>query len=85
MKNQDVNLIQRILSGDEDACTALVERHREWVHSLAWREIGDFHAAQEITQDTFIQAFKSLPTLRDSNRFLGWLHVIAKRQCNDLC
>ena len=81
MKNEDVNLIQRILSGDEDACTALVERHREWVHSLAWREIGDFHAAQEITQDTFIQAFKSLPTLRDSNRFLGWLHVIAKRQC----
>ena len=81
MKNDDVNLIQRILSGDEGACTALVERHRKWIHSLAWREIGDFHAAQEITQDTFIQMFKSLPTLKDSNRFLGWLHVIAKRQC----
>ncbi len=81
MKNDDVNLIQRILSGDEGACTALVERHRKWIHSLAWREIGDFHAAQEITQDTFIQAFKSLPTLKDSNRFLGWLYVIAKRQC----
>ena len=81
MKNDDVNLIQRILSGDEGACTALVERHRKWIHSLAWREIGDFHAAQEITQDTFIQAFKSLPTLKDSDRFLGWLYVIAKRQC----
>ena len=81
MKNEDVDLIQRILSGDDSAFTALVDRHREWIHSLAWREIGDFHAAQEITQDTFIQAFKSLPTLRDHNRFLGWLHVIAKRQC----
>ena len=81
MKNEDVDLIQRILAGDEAAFTALVERHREWIHSLAWREIGDFHAAQEITQDTFIQAFKSLSTLRDSNRFLGWLYVIAKRQC----
>ena len=81
MKNEDVNLIQRILSGDEEAFTVLVERHREWIHSLAWREIGDFHAAQEITQDTFVQAFKSLPTLRDPNRFLGWLYVIAKRQC----
>ena len=81
MKNEDVNLIQRILPGDEEACTVLVERHREWIHSLAWREIGDFHAAQEITQDTFVQAFKSLPTLRDPNRFLGWLYVIAKRQC----
>ena len=81
MKNEDVDLIQRILTGDEAAFTALVERHRKWVHSLAWREIGDFHAAQEITQDTFIQTLKSLPTLRDPNRFLGWLHVIAKRQC----
>ena len=81
MKNDDVDLIHRVLSGDEGAFTALVARHRKWVHSLAWREIGDFHAAQEITQDTFIQAFKSLPTLRDSSRFLGWLYVIAKRQC----
>ena len=81
MKNEDVDLIQRVLSGDERAFTALVERHRKWIHSLAWREIGDFHAAQEITQDTFIQAHKSLPSLRDANRFSGWLHVIAKRQC----
>ena len=81
MKNEDVTLIQRILSGDEGAFTALMERHRKWIHSLAWREIGDFHAAQEITQDTFIQAFKSLPNLRDTDRFLGWLYVIAKRQC----
>ncbi len=81
MKNEDVDLIQRVLSGDESAFTTLVEKHRKWVHSLAWREIGDFHAAQEITQDTFIQAHKSLPSLRDPNRFLGWLYVIAKRQC----
>jgi RNA polymerase sigma factor (sigma-70 family) len=80
-QDEDVDLIQRILSGDEEAFTALVARHRKWVHSLAWREIGDFHAAQEITQDTFIQTFKSLPTLRDPDRFLGWLYVIAKRQC----
>ncbi len=81
MKNEDANLIQRIVSGDEDAFTALVEKHQKWVHSLAWREIGDFHIAEEITQDTFIQAFKSFSTLKDPNRFLGWLYTIAKRQC----
>ena len=81
MKNDDVDLIQRILSGDEYAFTALVQKHRKWVHSLAWQEIGDFHAAQEVTQDTFIHAFNSLPTLRDPKRFLGWLRVIAKRRC----
>ena len=81
MKNDDVGLIQRILSGDEYAFTALVQKHQKWVHSLAWQEIGDFHAAQEVTQDTFIHAFNSLPTLRDPKRFLGWLRVIAKRRC----
>ena len=81
MKNDDIDLIHRILSGDESAFTILMQRHRRWIHSLAWREVGDFHAAQEITQDTFIQAFQSLPTLRDPRRFSGWLYAIAKRQC----
>ncbi len=81
MKNEDADLIHRISSGDEDAFTILMQRHRSWVHSLAWREIGDFHAAQEITQNTFIQAFQSLPSLSDPDRFSGWLYVIAKRQC----
>ena len=81
MKNCDIDLIHRISSGDEDAFTILMQRHRSWVHSLAWREIGDFHAAQEITQNTFIQAFRSLPSLSDPDRFSGWLYVIAKRQC----
>lgn len=81
MKNDDIDLIHRILSGDESAFTILMQRHRRWVHSLAWREIGDFHAAQEITQDTFIQVFQSLPNLSDPSRFSGWLYAIAKRQC----
>ena len=62
MINEDVDLIHRILAGDEAAFTTLGEKHRKWIHSLAWREIGNFHAAQEITQDTFIQTLKSLPT-----------------------
>lgn len=57
MKNDDIDLIHRILSGDEDAFTILMQRHRSWVHSLAWREIGDFHAAQEITQNTLYPSF----------------------------
>ena len=85
MKKDDADLIQRVLSGDESAFAMLVEKHQKWVHSLVWREIGDFHIAQEIAQDTFIQVFKSLPTLRNPNRFLGWLYIIAKRQCVKCC
>ena len=82
-KESDVQLIQRILSGDEVAFGVLVERHQKSVHALAWRKIGDFHDAEEITQDTFLQVYKKLPTLKDPYKFAGWLYVIANRLCID--
>ena len=48
-----------------------------------WRKIGDFHHAEEITQDTFLQVYKKLPTLKDPHQFAGWLYVIANRLCID--
>ena len=77
MEKNDVQLIQQILSGNEEAFTLLVEKHQKGVHALAWRKIGDFHIAEEITQDTFLQAYKKLSTLRNPNQFAGWLYVIA--------
>ena len=82
-KENDVQLIQRILSGDEAAFDVLVQRHQKSVHALAWRKIGDFHDAEEITQDTFLQVYKKLPTLKDPYKFAGWLYVITNRLCFD--
>ena len=82
-KESDVQLIQKILSGDEAAFDVLVQRHQKSVHALAWRKIGDFHDAEEITQDTFLQVYKKLPTLKDPYKFDGWLYVIANRLCID--
>ena len=82
-KESDVQLIQRILSGDEAAFGVLVDKHQRSVHALAWRKIGDFHDAEEITQDTFLQVYKKLPTLKDPYKFAGWLYVIANRLCFD--
>lgn len=81
MVNDDVQLIRKILSGDDAAFSALVQKYEKSVHAFAWREIGDYHFAEEITQDTFIQVYKNLTTLRNPNLFAGWLHVIAKRLC----
>ena len=82
-RENDVQLIQRILSGDEAAFDVLVQRHQKSVHALAWRKIGDFHDAEEITQDTFLQVYKKLPTLKDPYKFAGWLYVITNRLCID--
>ncbi len=81
MKNDDVALIDRILAGDDTAFAILVEKYQKQVHALAWRKIGDFHIAEEITQDTFLQVYQKLVSLKDPKQFSGWLYVIATRRC----
>ncbi len=83
MDKDDVQLIHSILSGDDEAFGTLVQKYQKSVHALAWRKIGDFHYAEEITQDTFLQAYKKLSTLEDPNQLAGWLYVIANRLCID--
>ena len=81
MKNNDVELIHRILDGDDTAFSSLVGKYQKQVHALAWRKIGDFHIAEEITQDTFLKAYQKLASLKKPHRFAGWLYVIATRCC----
>ena len=80
-REDDVQLIRAVLSGDDTAFDILVEKYQKSVHALAWQKIGDFHYAEEITQDTFLLAYQKLSTLRDPSRFLRWLYVIANRLC----
>ncbi len=81
MRNDDVALVRYTLAGDETAFATLVERYRKQVHALAWRTIGDFHIAQDITQETFLKAHQKLGVLKDPQRFSGWLNAIATRLC----
>ena len=81
MKNDDVALIQQVLAGDENAFSMLVRKYQKPVHALVWRKVGDFHIAEEITQDAFLQAYKELATLKKPDRFARWLSVIATRGC----
>ena len=79
----DAQLIYRVLSGDDEAFTALVRKHQKGVHALVWRKVGDFHFAEDITQDVFLQVYKKLSTLKNPNHFVGWLYVIANRLCKN--
>ncbi len=82
MKNIDIQLIHRTLDGDDAAFTELVEKYQKQVHALVWRKIGDFHIAEEITQDTFLKAYQKLDELKKPQRFAGWLYVIAANRCS---
>ena len=82
MKNIDVELIHRVLDGDDTAFTELVKKYQKPVHALVWRKIRDFHIAEEITQDTFLKAYQGLATLKEPQSFAGWLYVIAANHCS---
>ena len=81
MRGNDVTLIRQTLEGDQNAFTALVNKYQKWVHTLVWRKIGDFHIAEEITQDIFLKVYNKLSTLKPPEQFPGWLYVITSRHC----
>ena len=81
MKNDDAQLIERTLAGDESAFSTLVRKYQKPVHAFVRRKVGDFHIAEEITQDIFLRVYEKLETLKNPDTFAGWLYVIAARQC----
>lgn len=83
MEKDDVVLIDSILAGDDTAFSHIVNKYQKSVHALIWRKTGDFQVAEEIAQDTFLQAYQKLATLKNRTQFAGWLYVIASNLCSD--
>jgi len=75
-QHTDTELIRQTLSGEAEAFGELVQRYQDAVYAVALHRTGDFTSAQDIAQEAFIEAYKSLPTLREPSRFPGWLHTI---------
>ena len=81
MQNNDVEIIHRILDGNDGAFAELVNKYQRSVHALVWRKIEDFHIAEELTQDIFLKVYHKLNTLKKPHCFASWLYVIASRRC----
>lgn len=81
MKNDDVELIQRILAGDDNAFANLIRKYQWQVHAHVLRKIGDFHIAEDITQETFLRVHQNLKTLNDLTQFRRWLYTIVNNLC----
>ena len=81
MKTDNIVLIQLTLAGDESAFASLVGKYQEQVHAYAYRKTGDFHIAEDITQETFLEAYRNLAKLRDFAKFSTWLLAIANYLC----
>jgi RNA polymerase sigma-70 factor (ECF subfamily) len=78
MDNRDeVQIIQRILEGDTNRFSFLLNRYSGNIYSLIARIIPSKEDAEELTQDTFLKAFKKLDTFKGDCSFSTWLFRIA--------
>ncbi len=73
---RDLAIIDRILSGDESAYRELINRHKDYAYTVAFRIVGNREDAQEIAQDAFMRAFRALDTFNREAKFTTWFYRI---------
>lgn len=73
-------LIARSLAGDEEAFATLFNQHRKQVYHQCLRMVADQEIAEDLTQETFVKAYRHLAEFRKQARFSTWLYTIARRE-----
>ncbi len=73
----DAEAVRAVLNGKRDAFAVLVRRHLPVVQALAVARTSNFADAEDVTQESFLRAFKYLDTLEDGNRFGAWVAAIS--------
>jgi len=75
-KLSDIELIDQTLAGNQAAYADLVKRHQRFVFTLALRFAKNREDAEEIAQDCFIKAYRSLSAFQRQSKFSTWLYSI---------
>ena len=76
------NLVAAAQRGDSAAFGEIVKRFSGMVYGYAYARLGDFHVAEDVAQESFLEGFKSLHSLRDAAAFPGWLQKIVRNHAN---
>ena len=73
---QDKYYIERVLRGDVNAFSYLVDAHKGMIYTIALRMLKNVEDAEELAQDTFVKAFSSLKDFKFESKFSTWLYRI---------
>lgn len=77
----DAELVRRVLDGDTAAFTTIVDRHAAACTRFALRMLGTREDAEDVTQDTFLRAYRSLARYEERQTFRTWLFQILVNRC----
>lgn len=82
-RHEDHELVRRALAGEEQAYTRLRNKYWRSLHAMLSRMIREKNDAEDLTQEAFIKAFKSLQSFNPEYAFSTWLYKIASNNCID--
>jgi RNA polymerase sigma-70 factor (ECF subfamily) len=79
----DANVVARARRGEEDAYAELLSRYRDRIFTFILRLVGDAHDAEDLAQEAFLKAFRSLDRYDAGRPFISWLFKIAHNTAYD--
>ena len=77
----DNEIISRVLRGEQNAYAELVSRYQGYVFTLVLRMVKTREDAEEVAQDVFVKAYRSLADFRGESKFSTWLYTITNTTC----
>lgn len=83
MTSATTQLVGQACQGDRSAFTQLLRNHDETMRALAYRMMGSASAMDDVLQDAYVKAFKSITSFRGDSLFSTWLYSIVYRTCLD--
>lgn len=83
MSEGERNLLEKAKNGDVLAFERLITEYQKKVFNIAFRMVGNYDDASELTQEVFIRVFKSLKNFKEQSLFSTWIYKITTNVCLD--
>ena len=77
----DSEIISKVLRGEQPAFAELVDRYQNFVFTITLRYTNNREDAEEVAQDIFVKAYRSLADFRGASKFSTWLYTIVTTSC----
>ena len=84
MDTPETELIKSALNGDAACFESLIQLHSRLLFAVAFAVLQNIDEAEEVVQETFISAWNKRKSVRDPNKFRGWLTVMTRNRACDL-
>jgi RNA polymerase sigma factor (sigma-70 family) len=78
----EIKIIQQLKEGQQEGYDLLYDHYSVKIFNLAYRILGDYEDAEDITQETFIQVYRNIEQFRGDSQFFTWIYTIAKNLCH---